>query len=316
MIKRIVDPAVVDLLTIPTDKNEFLQHLGHNYMTFYDNLKQKRVPSWLPQDICSAVTGAGNIKRALFTDDDDFARKYKRCLGFNGINVAMTEADVASRSITVKMETIPKELNRPESEVYSEFEALKPALLGFIFDTISKVLATIDSIRLADLPRLGDFAIWGEAVARVLGYKEREFLEAYYDNIGKQNAESVESDNVGETVVKLCDGLAEQKRTEWIGPVRELLNELKMIAGAINIDTNSKDWPKLSNGLSRRLNEIRTSLLDGFGIQVTIEKLKSDRDIEDEIEKDIAGKPVIHNYKRDTTLVKIIRLERTMEEET
>ena len=75
----------------------------------------------------------------------------------------------------------------------------------------------------------------------------------YYDNIGKQNAESVESDNVGETVVKLCDGLAEQKRTEWIGPVRELLNELKMIAGAINIDTNSKDWPKLSNGLSRRL---------------------------------------------------------------
>ena len=37
-----------------------------------------------------------------------------------------------------------------------------------------------------------------------------------------------------------------------------------MIAGAINSDTYSKDWPKLSNGLSRRLNEIRTSLLDGF----------------------------------------------------
>jgi hypothetical protein len=81
MIKRVADPAIVDLLTIPTERNEFLQHLGHNYMTFYDNLKQKRVPYWLPQDICSAVTGAGNIKRILFTDDDDFARKYKRCLG-------------------------------------------------------------------------------------------------------------------------------------------------------------------------------------------------------------------------------------------
>ena len=54
-------------------------------------------------------------------------------------------------------------------------------------------------------------AIWGEAVARVLGHKEREFLDAYYENIGQQNAESVDSDNVDETVVKLCDELADQK---------------------------------------------------------------------------------------------------------
>ena len=147
MIKRIVDPAVVDLLTIPTDKNEFLQHLGHNYMTFYDNLKQKRVPSWLPQDICRAqlreqVISNGHSSQTMTT----LHANTNAVLGFNGINVAMTEADVASRSITVKMETIPKELNRPESEVYSEFEALKPSLLGFIFDTISKVLTIIDSI--------------------------------------------------------------------------------------------------------------------------------------------------------------------------
>ena len=206
-------------------------------------------------------------------------------------------------------------MNRPESEIYAEFEALKPSLLGFIFDTLSKVLTTIDSIKLSDLPRLGDFAIWGEAVARVLGYKEREFLEAYYDNIGKQNAESVEADNMGETVVKLCDALVEQKRTKWIGPIRELLNDLKMIAEAINIDTNSKDWPKLSNGLSRRLNEIRTSLLDGFSIEVNIEKLKSDREIEDEIAKDVLGNPVVHKYKR-YTLVTIKRLERADKEES
>jgi hypothetical protein len=80
MIKRVVDPANFDLLTIPTDKNEFIQQLGHNYMILYDNLKQKRIPSWLPQDVCSAVTGGGNIKRVLFTDDEDFAPKYKRCL--------------------------------------------------------------------------------------------------------------------------------------------------------------------------------------------------------------------------------------------
>lgn len=109
------------------------------------------------------------------------------------------------------------------------------------------MLTKIDSIKLTDLPRLGDFAIWVEAVARVLGYNERDFLEAYYENIGKQNTESVESDNVGETVVKLCDALVGQKRTKWNGTVRDLLNELKMIAEAINIHTDSRDWPKLSN---------------------------------------------------------------------
>jgi hypothetical protein len=163
----------------------------------------------------------------------------------------------------------------------------------------------IQTVRLTDLPRLGDFAIWSEAVSRVLGYAKRQFLDAYYENIGQQNAESVESDNVGETVLKLCDALVEQKRIKWIDPIRDLLNHLKVIASVINIDTNSRDWPKLSNGLSRRLNEIRTSLLDGFGIEVTIEKLKSDREIEDEIEKDVVGNPVIHRYKRDTTLVTI-----------
>jgi hypothetical protein len=316
MIKRIVDPAIVDLLTIPGEKGEFIQQLGHNYMPFYDNLKERRVPRWLPQDICSAVTGAGNIKRSLFTDDDDFARKYKRCLGFNGINVAMTESDVSSRSITVKMESIPRKLNRPESEVYSEFEILKPVLLGFIFETISKVLVVIDSIKLADLPRLADFTIWGEAVARVLGYKEGQFVGAYYENIGKQNAESVESDQVGEVVLKLSENLAEQKRTKWIGTIANCRDIFRSIADANNIDTKSSSWPKISNQVSRRLNEIRTSLLDAFGIKITIEKLKCDREIQDEVEKDLQGKPVVYKYKRDTTLVTIIRLDRLVCDES
>jgi hypothetical protein len=59
---------------------------------------------------------------------------------------------------------------------------------------VVKALSVIDDIKLIHLPRLDDFAKWGEAVARILGYKERQFLEAYYDNIGKQNAEAVENE--------------------------------------------------------------------------------------------------------------------------
>ena len=112
-------------------------------------------------------------------------------------------------------------------------------------------------------------------------------------------------------MVKLCDRLVEQKRTKWIGPIRDLLNDLKLIAETINIDTNSKDWPKLSNGLSRRLNEIRTSLLDGFKIKVTIEKLTSPKIVVDEIDK-----TNIKTFPRNTTLVTIERLSEQTENET
>ena len=314
MIKKIVDPANLDLLTIPSDKSEFLQQIDHNHMTLYDNLKEKRVPKWLPQDICSAVTGGGNSKRVLFTVDDDFARKYKRCLGFNGINVAMTEPDVASRSIIIKLETIGRESNRTESEILAEFDVLRPRLLGFIFNTIANAMNIIDSIKLTDLPRLADFGIWGEGVARVLGYKEREFLDAYYENIGKQDAEAVENDFVGETVLKLRDDLESEGRTIWVDPIRKLLNELNKIAEDNNIDMKSKDWPKIPTQLSRILNELRNSLL-AMGIEIKIEKLKAERKITDEIDKDFQGNNIVHTYKRDTTLV-TIRLRNTIQKQS
>jgi hypothetical protein len=36
-----------------------------------------------------------------------------------------------------------------------------------------------------------DFAIWGEAIARAMGYKDLDFIKAYYENIGKHNVEAI-----------------------------------------------------------------------------------------------------------------------------
>jgi Bifunctional DNA primase/polymerase, N-terminal len=63
--KRLVDPCAVELLTIPKDRNEFVQHMHHNYVVVYDNVRI--VPSWFSDEICKAVTGAGNSKRRLYT---------------------------------------------------------------------------------------------------------------------------------------------------------------------------------------------------------------------------------------------------------
>ena len=65
-------------------------------MAFYDNVKH--VPSWLSDEACKAVTGIGQTRCKLYTDDDDILYEYKRCLGFNGINLNLTEPDALDRT--------------------------------------------------------------------------------------------------------------------------------------------------------------------------------------------------------------------------
>jgi hypothetical protein len=72
-------------------------------------------------------------------------------------------------------------------DIMSEFLELRPKLLGYIFDTLAKAMKIKPTIKLDNLPRMADFALWGEAIARAMGYKDLEFISVYFDNIGKQN---------------------------------------------------------------------------------------------------------------------------------
>ncbi|HEY6536190.1 MAG TPA: hypothetical protein VIY08_10430 [Candidatus Nitrosocosmicus sp.] len=191
LLKNIVDPAKPTLLTVHDNLSEFIQQISHNYLATYDNMKY--VPKWLSDEVCKAVTGIGQTKRMLYTNDEDKIFEYKHCLNFNGINVAFSEPDVLDRSIIIELEEIDDENRRTEEKILNDFNALRPKLLGFIFDTLAKAITIKPSINIKKLPRMADFAIWGEAISRSLGYKENEFLEAYYNNIGFQNNEVIES---------------------------------------------------------------------------------------------------------------------------
>jgi hypothetical protein len=191
LVKMLVDPAKPKLLTIYNDQKEFIQQLAHNYLAFYDNLKY--TPRWLSDEVCKAVTGVGSTKRKLYSDDDDIVYEYRRCLGFNGINLGLTEPDILDRSIMIELQRIRKDNTKQETDIMAEFLKLKPKLLAYIFDTLVKATNIKKTIQLKDLPRMADSAIWGEAIARAMGYKELEFIRVYYGNIGEQNTEAIEN---------------------------------------------------------------------------------------------------------------------------
>ena len=85
LIKTLVDPCGALTLSFPKDVAELVQQLSHNYIAYYDNVSE--IPQWISDLLCRAVTGSGFSKRVLYSDDDDFIYRFRRCVGFNGINV-------------------------------------------------------------------------------------------------------------------------------------------------------------------------------------------------------------------------------------
>jgi hypothetical protein len=263
-IKTLIDPSSLDLLSIYNDKTQFIQQISHNYLCFYDNVR--REAGWLSDEVCRAVTGGAFSKRKNYSDDDDIPYKYKRIMSFSGINVIFTQEDALDRSIKVELDRIRDEDNIPDTKIEEELKQQIPELLGYIFDVLSKALEIRDTVNLKSLPRMADFALWGEAIARALGYKPLKFMDIYFENIGEQNFEIVENNPFADAISKFIDF----DKQSWISSPTIFINSLRDFADNNNID--SSKFPRGPQSISRQLNKIKSNLREGLGIEVIVDR--------------------------------------------
>jgi hypothetical protein len=271
LIKELADPAKPKLLSVHKDRMEFIQQVAQNHLVFYDNLKYP--PRWLSDEACRAVTGSGSSKRKLYTDDDSIVYEYKRCLGFNGISLVLTEPDALDRSIIIEQERIDKKNRIPELVILSQFYELRPRVLGYIFDILVDAMKIKPTIKLDGYPRMADFAEWCEAIARAMGYNENEFIDILDNNTGKQNAEAIENSVLGQVITRFLNGLPDVDINSgfcYDDTVSELLKKLNDVAAVNNINTNFKGWPKAANSLTRKLKAIMSNIREGLGFEITI----------------------------------------------
>ena len=266
-IKMLIDPSSLDLISFYDNKTQFIQQLSHNFLCFYDNVRH--APPWLSDETCRAITGGAFSKRELFTDDEDIHYKYKKRVSFSGINVIFTEEDALDRSIKLGLERIRDEDNIPETRLLDEFKQQIPQLLGYIFDVLSKALEIKDSVELERLPRMADFAEWGEAIARAIGYKPLEFMNAYFENIEEQNIDIITANPFADAISRFVD----YDMNSWISSPQTLIKYLKEFADNNNID-NSK-FPKNPQAISRKLNKIKSNLREGLFIEVIVDRITS-----------------------------------------
>lgn len=274
LIKSIIDNSIVPVLTLPNTKAELVQQLQHNYFANYDNCSE--IQKWQSDNICRASTGEGLTKRELYTDDEDRIYSYMRCTAMNGINLPATEPDLLDRAILCTLERIEPKNRLEEIEVYNKYEQLAPKVRGYLLSTISQALKNIDNVRnelKGKLPRMADFTVWGEAIARAMNYEPMEFMKLYDENRSKQNKEAIASSIVG---TLLLDYLAESE--DWqnknflrITP-NLLYSELKAKAGIY--DLKAIRFPAAPNKLTQRLNTIKANLAE---LGIKFEKGREDK---------------------------------------
>jgi hypothetical protein len=289
LIKMLVDPSIVKTSTFPRDINELVQQLSHNYIAYYDNISI--IKEQISDSLCRAVTGTGFSKRQLYTDDDDIIYYFKRCIGFNGINLAATKADLLDRGIIIQLERIPKQNRRKIEDIWNDFEILRPQLLAYIFDILVKILQVKQKggIKLSNgLNRMADFEEYAEIISRCMGYGENEFLRVYQDNINLQIDEAIQANPLAQAIIELMadEIIKDEKTGVEIGtkPKEESLTmtptnlhrELENIAiTKLNLNVSKiKSWPKTPNQLSRRLTEAQTTLREKG---VIIERYKDEK---------------------------------------
>ena len=138
LIKMLVDPDIVRTFSFPKDVPELVQQLSRNALVYYDNLS--RIPGWISDVLCRATTRSGFSKRQLYTNDEDVVYSFMRAIGFNGINLAATKADLLDRGLIIQTEMIPRKDRRRMRVIWNKFNSIRPQLLAYIFDVLVEVL--------------------------------------------------------------------------------------------------------------------------------------------------------------------------------
>lgn len=253
LLKQLIDPSVLDTLTIPKDMRSLIVNLQQHWFLPFDNVSY--INEEVSDTLCRAITGGGIQQRKLNTNAEDCIFTFKRCLAINGINNVATRSDLLDRAILIELSRIEDKDRRELSEVQDSFKADLPCILGGIFDVLSKAMTIYPTIKLEKLSRLADLTRWGYAIGEALGGKGQTFIDEYNSNIKIQNDEALNNDAVATLMIAFM-----KDKEEWEGQSTDFYNKMIALAPDCGIASNSKQLPKAANSLTRKLNQLQSNL--------------------------------------------------------
>jgi hypothetical protein len=249
LLRSLAGPNSAPLRTLPRDDRDLFIPATNGHVIAIDNVSS--LPSWLSDTLCRLSTGGGFATRQLYSDADEVLLDAMRPIVLTGIEDVVTRGDLADRSIPVRLDPIPEERRRAEREIWADFEAARPRILGVLLDAVAHGVRHLATTRLYRLPRMADFAVWATACEGSL-WEPGTFGSAYGASRAEMDETVIEADAVATAVRSLMAACA-----TWTGIARKLLPTLAEIAGEA---ATAKTWPTNPRALSGRLRRAAPNL--------------------------------------------------------
>jgi hypothetical protein len=260
LLRALIDPSASPLRSDPRNAHDLMIGASNGWIVAYDNLSG--LPVWLSDALCRLSTGGGFATRELYSDNEETIFEAQRPVILTGIEELATRGDLLDRALVVSLPTIPESERRSERELWTDFERLRPSILGALLDAAACAVRELPATRLDAAPRMADFAEWIVAAESALPWAPGEFLAAYSGNRGEANELTLEESPIGSPVRELAQNGFE-------GTAEDLLERLEGIAG--EAATRRKEWPKSPRALSGKLRRIAPNLR-ALGIEVEFGK--------------------------------------------
>jgi hypothetical protein len=264
--RLLVDPHSAPLLGEPASTRDLMITAVSMWLLAFDNVRT--IKPWLSDALCRLAVGGGHATRSLYTNNQLTFMYTQRPIILNGIHEFVTRGDLIDRSLVLDMQPIRLNQRRTEAEYWHSFRADYPAILGGLLDTVVVGLRQLPSVFLTTVPRMADFAHWGEAVGRGLGWPTEDFLRSYLRNRAAATIATIEE--------SLVAGALMSRLSSWSGTLVELQAGLTQAVGKNT--ARSPGWPKTTAQFSRELHRIAPQL-QAHGMSMTFTRKTKGRHV-------------------------------------
>jgi hypothetical protein len=225
----LIDPSPVPLRQASRDAGAWVTGASASWVVALDNLSGTP-PMWLSDSLCRAATGDGDVKRALYTDNDVTVLQMLRCIIVNGIDLNIEQGDLAERVASVDLKRVLPRHRRTEADLAEAWGKARPAVFSGLLDLAAAVHYRLEAVEVEELPRMADFAKCLAAVDEVL---ETKGLQRYRERMIRTASDTLNDPLIAE--------LAERRAT-----VEDMSSAalLKMLTPNRTDWKQPKEWPK------------------------------------------------------------------------
>ncbi|WP_150108912.1 hypothetical protein [Methylobacterium sp. 4-46] len=257
LLRSIVDPHAASILSPPSEDRDLFVTAQHTHVVAFDNLS--KVEGWMSDCLCMLSTGGQMAKRSMHTNSELTILDATRPVILNGIPALAERADLADRSVTVRLRPVPAGERRTSVDIKQDWEAVLPHVLGAFLEAMSTGLRRMPEVRLKNPPRMAWFAHFMVAAAPGLGLDGDALFGAYRAMLSELSSTAFGNNPVALAVVAMMGELPEG---EWTGTPTELLEALSDPKWAKDEVRRGYTWPKTAQALGTALTRIAPALRD------------------------------------------------------